>query len=141
LDKRSKEDVMNTLVIALDAAGPLELDGEEILVVAPALNSRLRHWLSDDDGARHAATERLDACLERLEQSGVHAHGRVGDADPVQAIADSLPGFAADEVVIAAPPIRRARATSLFESPSGRARGSRFRFTAQKGRSSVRRPR
>ena len=30
----------------------------EVLVVCPALNSRLRFWLSDDDGARHAAEER-----------------------------------------------------------------------------------
>jgi hypothetical protein len=33
---------------------------EEVLVVTPALNSPLRHWVSDEDGARAAAQERLD---------------------------------------------------------------------------------
>ena len=93
---------MNVLVIALDAAGPLELDDAEVFVVAPALNSRLRHWLSDDDDARRGASERLAACLDRLECAGLHATGRIGDADPLQAVADTLPRFAADEIVIAA---------------------------------------
>jgi hypothetical protein len=119
--KRPKEEDMNTLVIALDAAGPLDLDGEDVLVVAPALNSALRHWLSDDDGARRAAAERLDACLDRLERRGVRAHGCVGDADPVQAIADSLPTFAADEVVIAAHP-QRSRDLALRVAEGARER-------------------
>ena len=97
---------MNVLVIALDAASPLDLDDAEVFVVAPALNSRLRHWLSDDGGARRVAGERLAACLDRLERTGLHATGRVGDADPLQAVADTLPTFAADEIVIAAHPDR-----------------------------------
>ena len=97
---------MNVLVIALDAAGPLELDDAEVFVVAPALNSRLRHWLSDDGGARRVAAERLAACLDGLERAGLRATGRVGDADPLQAVADTLPTFAADEIVIAAHPER-----------------------------------
>jgi nucleotide-binding universal stress UspA family protein len=92
----------NVLVIALDATGPLDLTGRHVLVVAPALNSRLRHWMSDDREARRAAEERLDATVDGLERAGVHASGHVGDADPLQAIADALPTFAADEVVIAA---------------------------------------
>ena len=93
---------MNVLVIALDAAGPTDLRDTEVLVVAPALNSRLRHWLSDEDGARRRAAERADACVEQLERSGARASGRVGDPDPMQAIEDALPTFPADEVVIAA---------------------------------------
>jgi hypothetical protein len=86
---------MNVLVIALDAAGPTDLRDAEVLVVAPALNSRLRHWLSDEDGARRRAAERADACVEQLERSGAHASGRVGDPDPMQAIEDALPTFPA----------------------------------------------
>jgi hypothetical protein len=93
---------MNVLVIALDAAVPLDVPEAEVLVVAPALNSRLRHWLSDDAGARRAAEERLAACLDRLERTAANATGSVGDADPVQAIADALATFPADEIVIAA---------------------------------------
>jgi nucleotide-binding universal stress UspA family protein len=95
---------MHVLIVALDAAGPLDVGDAEVLVVAPALNSRLRHWLSDDGAARRNAEERAAACVDRLERAGVHAHGRVGDADPLQAIADALPTFAADEIVIAAHP-------------------------------------
>jgi hypothetical protein len=98
---------MNVLVIALDAASTVDVPEAEVLVVAPALNSRLRRWLSDEDEARRLAGERADATVERLERRGLHAHGQVGDADPLQAIADALPEFAADEIVIAGDPQRR----------------------------------
>src|SRR5215208_6714833 len=92
---------MNLLIVALDTAVPAEVPDADVLVVAPALNSRLRHWLSDDDAARHRAEERAAAFVDRLEQRGVHAVGPAGDADPLLAIADALPTFAADEIVIA----------------------------------------
>jgi siroheme synthase (precorrin-2 oxidase/ferrochelatase) len=108
---------MNVLVIALDA-GPVDLHEANVLVVAPALNSRVRHWLSDEDGARRRAEQRAEACVQQLELNGVHANSRVGDADPVQAIADALPLFAADEIVIAATDDRvTARARERFPIP------------------------
>src|SRR3954454_23291879 len=42
----------------------------EVVVVGPALNSRLRHWMSDTDAARRAAEARLVACLERIADRG-----------------------------------------------------------------------
>ena len=93
--------VQNLLMVALDAVAPEEAPEAEVLVVAPALNSRLRHWLSDDDAARRNAAERAAAVVDSLERRGVHAEGRVGDADPLLAIADALPTFRADEIVIA----------------------------------------
>ena len=39
--------------------------GAEVLVVAPALNSRLRHILADVDKAREAAEERLTASIPK----------------------------------------------------------------------------
>jgi hypothetical protein len=65
--------VEHVLIVALDAAGPLDVGDAEVLVVAPALNSRLRHWLSDDGAARRNAEERAAACVDRLERAGVHA--------------------------------------------------------------------
>src|SRR5438128_2132857 len=79
----------------------------DVLVVAPALNSRLRHWMSDSDGARRAAEERLAGCLARLEDAGVRATGHVGDADPMLAIEDALHGFPADELIIGTHPEQR----------------------------------
>ena len=77
---------------------------EEVLVVTPALNSPLRHWVSDEDDARAAAQERLDASLAKLAASGVQARGEVGDGDPLQAMEDALRTFGADEIIISTHP-------------------------------------
>ena len=111
------EDVRRILVVANETVGGAELFAaiteraagvdEEVLVVCPALNSPLRHWVSDEDGARAAAQRRLDATLGRLEAAGVDARGVVGDGDPLQAIDDALRTFGADEIVISTHPIGR----------------------------------
>jgi GABA permease len=80
---------------------------EQVLVLCPALNSALRHWVSDEDGAREAARNRLDASLERLAAEGVNARGEIGDADPLQAIEDALRTFGADEIIISTHPPER----------------------------------
>jgi len=77
---------------------------EEVLVVTPALNSPLRHWASDEDGARAAANDRLEASLARLRDLGVRARGEVGDGDPLQAMEDALRTFGADEIIISTHP-------------------------------------
>jgi len=71
-----------------------------VLVVAPALNSRMKHYTSDTDEAAEAAAGRLDEALAYLAGAGVRANGSVGDADPLQAIQDAVSGFPADEIVI-----------------------------------------
>jgi hypothetical protein len=78
-----------------------------VLVVTPALNSKLRHWVSDEDGAREAAQGRLADSLAGLAQAGIDARGEVGDADPVQSIADALRTFGADEIIISTHPVGR----------------------------------
>jgi hypothetical protein len=77
---------------------------EDVLVVTPALNAPLRHWVSDEDDARAAAQERLDRSLARLRELGVEARGEVGDGDPLQAMEDALRTFGADEIVISTHP-------------------------------------
>ena len=48
----------------MQAIGDLALaEKTEFFVVCPALNSRLRTWTSDEDGARAEAQKRLDASL------------------------------------------------------------------------------
>ncbi|MGE5691176.1 MAG: hypothetical protein ACM33B_11545 [Pseudomonadota bacterium] len=108
------EDERRILVIANEAVGDEELvtlihersEGvrEEVLVVAPALTSAIRHWTSDEDGARQAAQERLEASLARLRSLGVSARGEVGADDPLQAIEDALRTFGADEIILATHP-------------------------------------
>jgi hypothetical protein len=80
---------------------------EEVLVVTPALNSPIRHWVSDDDGARASAQERLDESLAQLAAAGVEAKGQVGDGDPLQAMEDALRTFGADEIIISTHPVGR----------------------------------
>ena len=110
----SAEDERRILVIANETVGGDELltilrdkasgVNEQVLVVCPALNSQVRTWASDEDGARSAALGRLDASLARLRQHGVQAQGEVGDGDPLQAIEDALRTFGADEIVISTHP-------------------------------------
>lgn len=107
---------MNVLVVALNEVTPADVRDAEVLVVAPALNSWLRRWLSDEDAARKKAEGRAAAVVERLEIRGVHAEGRAGDTDPLLAIADALPTFHADEIVIAAEPEHSSRRTAELAS-------------------------
>ncbi len=73
----------------------------EVTVVAPALNdSRLAHWVSDTDGARLAAAERLEQAVEGLTIQGVTVSGHIGDAKPLTAIEDALSQFPADLLVL-----------------------------------------
>jgi hypothetical protein len=81
-----------------------EAEQSRVLVVCPALNSPVRTWASDEDGARAAAQSRLDASLAQLSRDGIQAEGEVGDGDPLQAIEDSLRTFGADEIVISTHP-------------------------------------
>lgn len=75
-----------------------------VLVVAPALNKRLRHYVSDTDQAAQRATAVLDDTLACMRDAGLTAQGEVGDADPLAAIDDSLADFTADEILLATHP-------------------------------------
>lgn len=111
---RGGEGERRILVIANETVGGGELratlrrktEGVQtrVLVVCPALNSQVRTWASDEDGARAAAQRRLDVSLEQLERDGVPAKGAIGDGDPLQAIEDALGTFGADEIVISTHP-------------------------------------
>ena len=102
------------LVVANETVAGRALRGEivhragedaDVLVVCPALNSPLRHWASDEDGARAKAERRLGGVARaRSPRQGVEARGEVGDADPIQAMDDALRTFGADEIVISTHP-------------------------------------
>ncbi len=76
----------------------------ELFVVAPVLASRAHRWTDDVDLEREQAMARLDETLAWAASHGLSARGRVGDADPVVAVADALRCFEADEVVVATHP-------------------------------------
>ena len=111
---RTPENVRRILVVANETVGGETLREEirrhgegsraDVLVVSPALNTPLKHWVSDDDGAREAAQERLEASLAAMRAAGIDARGEVGDSDPLQAIEDALRTFGADEIIISTHP-------------------------------------
>ncbi len=112
--RRSAADERRILVIANETVGGGTLRNTirersagsraEVLVVSPALNSPLKHWVSDEDEARKAAQERLDRSLARLHEAGIEARGEIGDGEPLQAIEDALRTFGADEIIISTHP-------------------------------------
>jgi len=88
----------------------------EVLVLAPATNGSVSHWLSDVDGARDTAQVRLVHSLASLAAAGVDARGRIGDTEPIQAVEDALRWFAADEVMLVCSPPDRSRSTPALRS-------------------------
>ena len=85
-------------VVGRAAGRPLE-----VLIVVPALGSRLSHWTGDDT-ARHDAEGNLERTVTALTEAGISARGEVGSDDPVQAADDALREFPADELVFATHP-------------------------------------
>jgi len=111
---RGDSDEHRILVVANETVGGAELldrvkqsssnRKSAVLVVAPALNTPLRHLASDEGPARAQAQDRLDRSLARLREEGIEARGEVGESDPLQAIEDALRTFGADEIVISTHP-------------------------------------
>jgi len=82
------------------AIGRDRAESAEVLVVAPALNSRLRFWMSDPDPAIERAEAVQEETVERMDEEGVDAAGDTGESDPLLAIQDALQTFPADEIVM-----------------------------------------
>jgi hypothetical protein len=83
------------------AVGREVAEDAEVLVVAPALNSRLKFWTSDSDESIARAEEIQEETVERLDESGIDAAGDTGESDPLLALQDALQTFPADEIVFA----------------------------------------
>jgi len=103
----------------------LERRRTEVLVVAPALISGVHYLDSDVDSAWEAAGARLEETVAAFEAAGIGAR-EVGSESPLEAIADALAVFAANEIVVATPPPERTnwleenvveRAQALYEQP------------------------
>jgi GABA permease len=132
VDRAAVEDTRRILVVANETLEGSRLreeivrmaDGvaEDVLVVCPALNSQLRTWFSDEDGARDAAGSRLRSTLDELAAAGVNVRGEIGDGDPLQALEDALRGFAADAIVISTHPVGRSNWLELGVVENARAR-------------------
>ena len=74
----------------------------EVLVVAPALNTKTRFFLADPDPAIERAEHVQEETVERLSEGGVDAApaATAGEEDPIQALQDALATYPADEIVL-----------------------------------------
>ena len=79
-------------------------EGGRVIIIVPALGSRLQYIFSDVDKPREHARERLDASIAALRASGIDAEGEVGDVNPVRAFEDAVAVFEPDGVLVSTPP-------------------------------------
>ncbi len=109
-----------------EAVGSERAEGAEVLVVAPALTSRVRFLISDVDGAIERAEEVQRETVERMTEEGIDAAGDTGESDPLLAVQDALQTFPADEIVLFTHPTGKRNwleegvveeAERLFEQP------------------------
>ena len=82
------------------AVGAEDADSAEVLVVAPALNSKKRFFLADPDPAIERAEGVQEETVERLSEEGIDAAGDTGEEDPLLALQDALVSYDADEIVV-----------------------------------------
>jgi hypothetical protein len=82
------------------AVGEEDAADAEVLVVAPALNSKRRFLLDDPDAAIERAEQVQVETVERMDDEGIDAAGDTGESDPMLAIQDALQTFEADEIVL-----------------------------------------
>jgi hypothetical protein len=82
------------------AVGPDDAEAAEVLVVAPALNTRTRYLFSDVDRAIERAEAVEQETVERMGEEGIDAAGDTGESDPLLALQDALQTFEADQIVL-----------------------------------------
>lgn len=77
--------------------------GDRLLVLSSPAAPPLRRWFSDLGDADEQARLRVDATVTRLRALEADATGKVGDADPLQALEDALRTFGGDAIVVSTP--------------------------------------
>jgi hypothetical protein len=73
-------------------------------VVVPATPPPGGGFTWDEDDARRAAQERLDASIGRIVEQGATATGEIGDRDPVAAVRDAVRDRDVDEIILSTLP-------------------------------------
>ena len=109
--KRTSACGSNLLLLVLGDGADEALRGEvearsdstaRIHVVAPAIEGPLAWLATADDEPHRRAEARLLSAEWTLADDG-DVDGEAGDPDPVQAVADALRAFPADEILVAGP--------------------------------------
>lgn len=79
----------------------------EALLLAPAHDPRDAQWVVNNADALAGAEQRLRESVACLHTCGIDCEARMSDHDPVQAFADALAEFSADEIVMFTRPSKR----------------------------------
>jgi hypothetical protein len=78
-----------------------DLEGSEVLVVAPAINeSPIAFWVSDADEAIADAESAAERTAEQLRERGARTRATTGESEPLVALQDALATYPADRVLI-----------------------------------------
>jgi hypothetical protein len=104
---------MKLLVLATDPVsaddlrdalpGEEDIDGAEVLVVAPAVNeSAVAFWVSDSDEAIADAESVAERTAAPLRERGAAARATTGESEPLLALQDALATYPADRILIVA---------------------------------------
>jgi hypothetical protein len=101
---------VNLLVLASDPVDAAQvrsaLDGEDIegaqvLVVSPAVNSSpLAFWVSDSDEAIADAQSAARETAQALTAEGARTRATTGESEPLLALQDALATFPADRILV-----------------------------------------
>ena len=91
------------LVVAEPGTPSVHVDAKatEIVVVVPALASKVEALTGAVDDRRAEAEQTAASLARQLSRDGVPVRGEVGADDPVLAVDDALRAFGADEIVVA----------------------------------------
>ncbi len=83
--------------------GDDDVEGAEVLVVAPAVNeSAVAFWVSDSDEAIGDAESVARRTADALRERGARARATTGESEPLLALQDALATFPADRILIVA---------------------------------------
>src|SRR4051812_7560007 len=109
--RRGRPAAMKLLVLATEPVSPDDVraalpgeddvEGAEVLVVAPAVNeSAAAFWMSDSDEAIDEAQSIAEQTAQALREKGAQARARTGESEPLLALQDALATFRADRILI-----------------------------------------
>jgi hypothetical protein len=103
LDASTPADTHRVLVVAVPGTASVAVPerATEIVVVVPALASKLEAATGAVDDRRAEAEQTALALTRRLSRPDVGVRGEVGADNPVLAVEDALRTFGADEIVAA----------------------------------------
>jgi hypothetical protein len=77
-------------------------DGVTFTLVVPSAHGFAKAAGSDD--AAHDAEGHVNKAVEKLREAGLDVEGRIGDPDPVAAVADAANAESFDEVIVSTLP-------------------------------------